>query len=152
MYCTSALPNDSEGASIKCEEQQQQQQQQQQQPSCSPPETQDHTASNTSTSYINGEYFARSAYGAMQETRELDEMEYEIVEKPPQESGYPRPVRLHRPSRKSNLSTGTSRIARLQQYRHERDIDNTNESVFKSRYAILRPKSRFLDPRTGRIS
>ncbi|KAI1423540.1 hypothetical protein F5Y12DRAFT_798239 [Xylaria sp. FL1777] len=100
--------------------------------------TQNYTVS--SMNGLDGEKFAYSAYKAIQKTMEVEETEYEVVERPENKAPNFRlsSARDHKCQQRS---------PRLQHFRHEQ-IDNTNESVFKSRYAILRPKTRFLKYRT----
>ncbi|KAI0512714.1 hypothetical protein F5B22DRAFT_657574 [Xylaria bambusicola] len=76
-----------------------------------------------------GEMFARSAYEETQKILEsVEDVEYNEVE-----MGHPRPSRL-------NYATTKNHIKRLQSFRHEH-INDSDESIFKSRYSILGPKA-----------
>ncbi|KAI0976346.1 hypothetical protein F4678DRAFT_221474 [Xylaria arbuscula] len=126
MYCTSPKPVGSESTPIKCENRQ---------------------SSAVSRTQNCAELFAGSAYEAVQES--IEDMDYEIVETA--ENTY-RTIKNQRTgrlphadympiSRLRNIrgrEPTKQRCAHLHKYRHY-DIDDSNESVFKSRYSILRP-------------
>ena len=78
---------------------------------------------------MDGDLFARSAYKATKKVvNSIEDMKYELVEKEP-----PPPNRLNHAETRKHL-------ARLQKFRHER-MNDENESIFKTRYAILGPKT-----------
>ncbi|KAI0805194.1 hypothetical protein GGR55DRAFT_282044 [Xylaria sp. FL0064] len=97
------------------------------------------------TRVMDGEVFARSAYQFSQEP------EYEVItsreyhtdpsDRPNRSTPIVRSWRSHQPIQQET--------SRLEQYRHHHDGD-TDESVFKGRYSILRPSNRFFDPSSGR--
>ncbi|KAI0551068.1 hypothetical protein F4679DRAFT_582846 [Xylaria curta] len=95
------------------------------------------------TAHASGNIFARSAYEA------INEMEYEVVEKP-RGGTEEQHIRKHPPRRPhrelaSSSTRALRRLApvgsRLQRFRHQA-IHDSDESIFKSRYSILNPRHR----------
>ncbi|KAI1348340.1 hypothetical protein F5Y01DRAFT_328605 [Xylaria sp. FL0043] len=109
------------------------------------PSPQRETQRHRETRAMDGEVFARSAYRFSQEP------EYEMIgprEYRTTHSGHAnRPISIVTAWRSQPPTQQEAN--RLEQYRHQRDGD-TDDSVLKSRYSILRPNNRFFDPSSGR--
>ncbi|KAI1742113.1 hypothetical protein F4680DRAFT_464065 [Xylaria scruposa] len=92
------------------------------------------------TPLASGNIFARAAYEA------INEIEYEVVERPRNTEAY---FRNHPPRRTYREPASSTRVARrlapvgprLQRFRHQA-IHDSDESIFKSRYSILNPRFR----------
>ncbi|KAF2971370.1 hypothetical protein GQX73_g2233 [Xylaria multiplex] len=110
-----------------------------------------HTAPSTDTAHADGINFARSAYRAVQDTVEIEEeSEYEFIERPPKNEGLAGKQRRlnHKssaPPYKTRRRSEEPCTNRLDGFRHK-PLDESNNSVLKYRYAILRPGNRRLDP------
>ncbi|KAI1277564.1 hypothetical protein F5Y07DRAFT_407150 [Xylaria sp. FL0933] len=134
MYNKSVESREPEAPSMK---------QEQQCPSPSPPrETQRHRE----TRAMDGEVFARSAYQFSQEP------EYEVIT--PRQYHIDHSDRRNRPtpivrSWRSHQPI-QQETSRLEQYRRQHNVSDTDESIFKSRYSILRPNNRFFGPSSGK--
>ncbi|KAI0541791.1 hypothetical protein GGR58DRAFT_386989 [Xylaria digitata] len=143
MHCTSAAPTNAEDASTIKDERLPRQ--------SSPGPVHTYTVRSTDTDYADGTNFAHSAYRAVQDTIEVEESEYEVIERPPKNEGLVRKRRKRNPeprasyTRLSRRRSEEPRTNRLDDFRH-RAPSESNESVFKSRYAILRPRNGRLDP------
>ncbi|KAI0857950.1 hypothetical protein F4860DRAFT_527473 [Xylaria cubensis] len=93
------------------------------------------------TTYASGNIYARAAYEA------INEIEYEVVERPRSTEAYHRNHPPHRARREPASSSINimRRLApvgsRLQRFRH-RAIRDSDESILKSRYSILNPRYR----------
>ncbi|KAI8948274.1 hypothetical protein F4801DRAFT_467681 [Xylaria longipes] len=88
---------------------------------------------STSTA-SSGHTYARAAY---QTIEEMEMCEYEVVERPRNPEEYAQSL----PSTRFLRRLPPVNVPRLQRFRH-RAIDNSDESILKSRYSILNPKHR----------
>ncbi|KAI0456207.1 hypothetical protein F5B21DRAFT_522948 [Xylaria acuta] len=120
MICCKTTTNNNQGDNVKCEK----------------------AVHSSPTVFTSGNSYALSAYELMED---IDLQDYEVVERPRRAEEYPQNLPLYRPDRQSASCTNILRrlapvgIARLERFRHQ-EIDDSDESVFKSRYSILNPK------------
>ncbi|KAI1306561.1 hypothetical protein F5Y03DRAFT_405890 [Xylaria venustula] len=125
MYCTSPKPTGSEGSPIKSEKHQS-------------PDLRTQDGAKLSQIYSDSNNFAESAYQAVQESTE--DTDFEIVTAEETYGAHRRMGRfpIPRPRSIRNHKPYKQRWAQLYKYRHH-DLDDSNESVLKNRYSILRP-------------
>ncbi|KAI3320376.1 hypothetical protein HD806DRAFT_547282 [Xylariaceae sp. AK1471] len=102
------------------------------------------------TGNSHGVNYARAAYEAVRDTVEIEEIEWDAIQRPQLKDRHIENfhTRHRRNLRKMEANrqrapTGASSLRRLEDFRHQPDIKE-DESVFKNKYSILRPKhSRF---------
>ncbi|GAW22764.1 hypothetical protein ANO14919_123070 [Xylariales sp. No.14919] len=129
MYCTSAMPeNPGVTFPIKREDSPQQF-------SSPSPVQPDTVISSENMDCSDGSTFAQSAYETTRAALEVKNFNHRVVKRQRKDKGTKPPLHIRQ---------------HLASFQHS-PIDDTNESIFKTRYSILKPNNRHLDPRSGRI-